>query len=102
MITIGERGMAFLLCLLIGIFGAHRFFVKKWKTGLFMLLTTFISSGSMLVFTKNGINTGSGSMIGMGIFTIPMTIVILLWIIDFFMILFGFFKDKDGYYVADW
>ena len=34
-----SRTIAFLLCLMLGWFGVHRFYVKKYFTGILMLMT---------------------------------------------------------------
>ena len=34
-----SRLVALLLCIFLGVFGIHRFYVSKWITGILMLLT---------------------------------------------------------------
>ena len=60
-----SKWMAFFLCLFLGFFGIHRFYVGKNGTGILWLFT-------------------------FGMFYIG-------WFIDLFAILFGGFKDKNGY-----
>lgn len=59
-----KKWTAFWLCVFLGIFGVHRFYVGKIGTGLIYFFT------------------GGGFLFGV--------------IIDFFSILFGNFRDKDG------
>jgi TM2 domain-containing membrane protein YozV len=70
MVELGPRGVAFILCLLTGIFGIHRFVFGRWKTGLLYLCTG-------------------------GLFTIGV-------MVDIVLILFGLFKDKDGFQLKEW
>ena len=46
MFFIGRRGMALLLCILLGLLGVHRMYAGKWKSGLIMLVC---SSSNALV-----------------------------------------------------
>lgn len=59
-----SKSVALLLCIFLGILGAHRFYVGKVGSGFLYLVT--------------------GGLCGFG------------WIIDFFMIIFGTFKDQFG------
>jgi hypothetical protein len=70
------RAIALLLSLVLGLFGAHRFYVKRWKTGTLMLLLSLTLYG--LLITS-------------------------VWtIIDIISILLGRFKEKDGTRLSSW
>lgn len=71
-----SRLVAAILCWILGVFGAHRFYVGKNGTAIAMLLISL---------------TGIG-MIATGIWTV----------IDMIIILVGEFKDKQGHVLKDW
>lgn len=74
-ISAQSKGTAALLCFFLGMFGLHRFLTGHVMSGLLIL--------GMTIF-------------GWGLFFIP-TILAAIWVtVDFFMILFGAFKDKQG------
>ena len=65
-----SRGMALLLCIFLGYFGGHMFYVGRVGMGLLYLFT-------------------------LGLFFIGV-------FIDFFRILFGAFRDSDGFVLREW
>lgn len=66
------------LCLFFGAFGTHRFMAHKLGTGLTMFLITLLTFGV-------------GSLI-----TIPWALI------DFVIILCGYFRDSDGNKITKW
>ena len=71
---------AFLLCLFLGLFGAHRFYAGKIGSGVAMLLIT--------VFL---------GWLGIGL------IITGIWaLVDLIIILVGNFTDKDGNKITQW
>jgi ribosomal protein L40E len=88
---------AILLGFFLGVFGGHRFYVGKIKTGILMLLT--LGLGIWLANDLSGIFSGN-------LWTVHIRLVLMWitlgglgiwWIIDFFRIICGSFKDKNGY-----
>ena len=67
-----SRLAATLLCLFVGIFGVHRFYVGKIGTGILLLLLS---------------STGIGE---------------IWCLIDLILILCGQFKDSDGNLITNW
>lgn len=67
-----SRLAATLLCLFVGIFGVHRFYVGKIGTGVLLLLLSSTGIGEIWCF------------------------------IDFILILCGQFKDSDGNLITNW
>lgn len=50
-----KRWVCILLWLFLGLFGAHRFYVGKWKSGLAMLLLCWCIGGVGLVWLIDGV-----------------------------------------------
>ena len=70
------RLIAFILAFFLGTFGIHRFYVKKTRTGIVMLILTLTLFG---------------------------VIITSIWaFVDWVMILAGSFKDKEGRIVKKW
>lgn len=69
-----SRRTALLLCLFLGYFGAHRFYVGKTKSGIVVLIMSFF------VFIPN----------------------IILWPVDLIKILRGTFTDGEGFPLTQW
>ena len=67
-----SRLAATLLCLFVGIFGVHRFYVGKIGTGILLLLLSSTGIGEIWCF------------------------------IDLILILCGQFKDSDGNLITNW
>jgi TM2 domain-containing membrane protein YozV len=67
---------AWLLCLFFGVFGAHRFYVGKTRTGIAMLVMLLIGIGA------------------------PVTVI--WWLVDLVVLTFGAFRDGDDRRMTDW
>lgn len=67
-----SRLITLLLCLFLGILGIHRFYVGKIGTGILMILLMFTGIGEIWLF------------------------------IDFLLIVFGAFTDKNGFKIKNW
>lgn len=65
-----------LLCLFFGVFGAHRFYVRKTQTGIAMLLLLLIGIGA------------------------PVTVI--WWLVDLVVLTFGAFRDGNERQLRDW
>ncbi len=74
------KKVTFLLALLLGWYGAHRFYTGKIKTAIAMLVLTLIAIVVILTTEK-------------GFMYIP---IMIWWLIDWLMVLAGKFKDKNG------
>lgn len=82
-----SRGKALLFVILLGGLGGHRFYVNKTGTGILQILLTILGIAISIPFY----------------FVIPLYLIsVIVIVIDFFKILFGKFKDKDGLYVISW
>jgi TM2 domain-containing membrane protein YozV len=78
-----------LLCWLLGIFGAHRFYSGKYLTGAMQL-------GGLVL-------TGLLMLLDAGIFQLLALVGVLLSVVvDFFLIVMGRFTDKEGRLIIDW
>ena len=71
-ISIKSRLVCLLLCIFLGMFGIHRFYVGKVGTGIIMFICMFFFIGE------------------------------IWWIIDLIVILCGSFTDKQGAFVKNW
>ncbi len=92
------RSATGILCFLAGILGVHRFYVGRWKSGLAMLSGTVFSIIVMMTAMRPGDSVPKElPVIPLVLYEIPMLIIFIVCIIDFFAIIFGKFKDKDGY-----
>ena len=67
-----SRLVALLLCIFVGVFGAHRFYAGKYGTGILLFLSFF------------------------------MVIGLLWWVIDLAHIVGGTFRDKQGRRIFKW
>ena len=75
-----SRLAAALLCFFLGVFGTHRFYLKKYATAILMLLT-----------------------VGVGVLFYPILFPLGIWtLIDFIFIAVGSFRDKEGKRVYRW
>lgn len=82
-----SRGKALLFVVLLGGLGGHRFYVNKTGTGILQILLTVLGIAISIPFY----------------FVIPFYLItVIVIVIDFFKILLGKFKDKDGLYVTSW
>lgn len=82
-----SRGKTLLFVILLGGLGGHRFYVNKTGTGVLQILLTVLGIVISIPFY----------------FVIPFYLIGgIVVFIDFFKILLGKFKDKDGLYVSSW
>jgi hypothetical protein len=91
--SVKSRTTALLLCIFLGSFGAHRFYVGRSGLGIsiiiVLLLCTIIMSGA----------EDEGDLILSGVLAVALGV----WIfIDFIFILMGKLKDKDMKKVLNW
>jgi TM2 domain-containing membrane protein YozV len=78
-----------ILCWLLGIFGAHRFYSGKYVTGSLQL-------GGLVL-------AGVLMLLDAGIFQLLALVGVLLSVVvDFFLIVMGRFTDKEGRPIIDW
>ena len=82
--------LTLLLCLFLGWFGIHRFYVRKTGTGLLMILLYFISTATALL----GLVLGTIKWIVIGY--AGYAILGLLILFDLIMIVMWKFKDSQG------
>jgi|YelNatPaOPRAMG01_1025707.scaffolds.fasta_scaffold01105_8 TM2 domain-containing membrane protein YozV len=83
-----SRKKALLLCIFLGIFGAHRFYIGKIGTGLLMLFIGFL----WIVFS-----------IHFKMFYFYLFIPLIIWVIfDLLLIILGKMKDINGNIVWHW
>ncbi|CAN5440190.1 hypothetical protein BH09SUM1_BH09SUM1_24600 [soil metagenome] len=92
--------IALALWFLLGLLGAHRFYTRRIVSGAFFLITplvAFIASALFAIFVAG---TGSFSIQSFANYLNAITIyagfIIIWWIVDFTMILLGYFTDRDG------
>lgn len=78
-----------LLCWLFGLFGVHRFYTGKCRTGALQLLTLGLA----------GLLSLSNSEV---LAAIPIGLLLLWWIVDVMRIIMGKFTDKEGRPIVDW
>lgn len=78
-----------LLCWLLGIFGAHRFYSGKHLTGAMQL------GGLAVAGVLMALDAGIFQVLALGA-------VALSVVVDFFLIVMGKFTDKEGKRVVDW
>jgi TM2 domain-containing membrane protein YozV len=78
-----------LLCWLIGIFGAHRFYIGKYRSG-------------GLQLSCLGLAVLWGVLEVKPLAAIPGIVLLLWWVIDVLLIIMGKFTDKEGKPIIDW
>ena len=89
-----RRIVALILSILLGIYGAHRFYAGKLKTGFLQLIVTL-----SIAFLNYKIESDSDLFIISGI----ISGIVFLWaFIDFILICIGRFKDKNGARIKNW
>src|SRR5690625_3246545 len=98
-----------MLWLFLGWFGTHRFFMKKYKSALIMLVITIISflihsELFLYIFARIGMIFTAGApfsvmilaipLYSLAFLTSPLIIVIIWWFIDLFII-FKYINNSD-------
>lgn len=78
-----------LLCWLFGLFGVHRFYTGKYRTGVLQLLT--LGLAGLLSLSNNEVLPA-----------IPIGLLFLWWVVDVMRIIMGKFTDKEGRPIVDW
>lgn len=78
-----------LLCWLFGLFGVHRFYTGKYRTGGIQLLSWGLVAA--VGFLKDETYAG-----------IPLGLLFIWWVIDVMQIIMGRFTDKEGKLIVDW
>ena len=97
-----SRLVALLLCWLLGGFGAHRFYVGKWKTGLALPLLS-ISGVGLLTAQVLALGTQSVRLPEVvGPLIVPSVLAALWILVDLIRILLGQFSDAEGRPVFKW
>lgn len=84
-----SRLSTLLLCLFLGLFGIHRFYVGKIKSGLFQILLPFFAI-ILIAITE------------LDVLAMSLLFCLIWYCFDLFSILFGKFKDKDKNYIKKW
>jgi TM2 domain-containing membrane protein YozV len=78
-----------LLCWLFGLLGVHRFYTGKYLTGGLQIFAWGLAGA--LSLSKNEI-----------IPIIPISLLLLWWVVDVMLIIMGKFKDKEGRPIVNW
>ena len=89
-----SRLVAFLLCYIFGICGAHRFYVGKTFSGILFIFGLILP---IVLFT----------VVQEGMFALVLGVIIwialmIVWAIDAVMIILGNFKTDKGKYIKKW
>lgn len=84
-----SRLSTLLLCLFLGLFGIHRFYVGKIKSGLLQILLPFFTI-ILIAITE------------LDVLAMSLLFCLIWYCVDLFSILFGKFKDKDKNYIKKW
>ena len=87
--TSKKRLVSFVLCLFLGLFGIHRFYVGKIKSGLLQILLPFFTI-ILIAITE------------LDVLAMSLLFCLIWYCVDLFSILFGKFKDKDKNYIKKW
>jgi len=87
--TSKKRLVSFVLCLFLGLFGIHRFYVGKIKSGLLQILLPFFTI-ILIAITE------------LDVLAMSLLLCLIWYCVDLFSILFGKFKDKDKNYIKKW
>lgn len=89
--------VAFLLCLFLGYWGAHRFYAGKIGTGITLVCFNFINIISYILFILFQTNIGDDAGILFFYVSICLSFISGIWVfIDFICLLCGIFKTNDG------
>lgn len=78
-----------LLCWLFGIFGVHRFYAGKYRTGVLQLFINIVG-GVSAIFKAEMLTA------------LCVIVLALWWVIDIALIIMGKFTDKEGRPILDW
>ena len=81
-----SRLSTLLLCFFLGLFGIHRFYVGKIKSGLLQMLLPFFTI-ILIAITK------------LDVLAMSFLFCLIWYYVDLFLIFFGKFKDKDKNYI---
>jgi TM2 domain-containing membrane protein YozV len=92
-----RKVIAILFLIFLGLLGGHRFYVGKIKTGILMPIT--LGLGFWVANDLSGIFSGNlwAGRIQVILMLLTLGGLFIWWIIDFFGIICGFLKDKNGY-----
>ena len=106
------RLLCLLLCAFVGVFGVHRFYVGKMRSGIAqILLTIFGFVFALISFSTRGYSYFSILVVSfLDYLDIDTEGILLLWfvpvsvwvLVDFLYIVCGVFQDADGKPVAKW
>ena len=83
-----SRRATVLLALLLGIFGAHRFYIGKTRTAIVMLILSILYLATVRLWGT--------------IMFIPLAIVGLWAFIDFILTVAGIMKDREDKRIKNW
>jgi TM2 domain-containing membrane protein YozV len=85
----GEKKLTLLLlCWFFGLFGVHRFYIRKYLSGGLQLLGVLLGGVAALFHAKT--------------LALPLMIFPLWWVVDVLLIIMGKFTDKEGKPIIDW
>jgi hypothetical protein len=91
-----------LLCVFLGSFGAHRFYLGKTATAVGMLLLSIIGHVFWILGVLEALGFGVGSLILAGFGWTFIAAVVIWAFIDFIMAIAGAMKDKKGKPIKNW
>lgn len=96
-----SRLVAFLLCYVFGLFGAHRFYVGKTRSGVAFMLGWIVSLLGVAGALSTALTQGA-QVFCLIVSSIICLAIIIIWIIDLILIILGEFKTANGYVVKKW
>ena len=95
-----SRLVAFLLCYIFGIFGAHRFYVGRNLSGIAFVVGVILSSVLGIVVDKSA-TQNQKNILGI-LLGIILLVLIITMLIDLLAIILGNFRTRKGYRVKKW